>query len=87
MSLTALGDAAPGKVVNLIANDVSRFDNVSRLIHYMWSAPTSTLIVAIILSNEIGWPGVIGIAAAFTVVPIQCRSNNSLTKIAYIIQM
>ena len=56
-----------------MANDVNRFDLVSILIHHMWSAPLSALIIAYFLYNEAGYAGLIGIAAVFVVVPIQCE--------------
>lgn len=77
---TALGETAPGKIVNLVANDVNRFDLVSIFIHYMWSAPLSALIVAYILYQEIGYAGLIGIAAIFVVVPIQSYTGKLSSK-------
>ncbi|XP_063977602.1 ATP-binding cassette sub-family C member 4-like [Diachasmimorpha longicaudata] len=71
LSITALGETAPGKVVNLVANDVNRFDIVSVFIHYMWSAPLSAIIIGYFLYVEAGYAGVLGIAAVFIVVPIQ----------------
>lgn len=74
LNRTALGDTAPGKVVNLIANDVNRFEYVIALTHYMWSAPLSVLIVMYILYSEIGYTSIVGIIIMFMVVPIQCES-------------
>lgn len=79
LSVTALGETAPGKIVNLVANDVNRFDLVSVFIHHMWSAPLSALIIGYILYTEAGLAGVIGIAAVFIVVPIQCESLKNNT--------
>lgn len=73
LSQTALGDTAPGKVVNLLSNDVNRFDIVSMFIHAMWTAPLMTLIIGYLLWGEIGWAGMVGIAIVFVVVPIQCE--------------
>lgn len=73
LSRTALGDTAPGKVVNLLSNDVSRFDIVSIFVHSMWTAPLLAVIVGILLWNEIQWAGLVGIAVVFFVVPIQCE--------------
>lgn len=56
-----------------MANDVNRFDLVTIFIHYMWSAPLSALVVAYILYREVGYAGIIGIAAVFVVVPLQCE--------------
>ncbi|XP_012274704.1 probable multidrug resistance-associated protein lethal(2)03659 [Orussus abietinus] len=80
LSKTALGETAPGKVVNLVANDVNRFDLVSIFIHHMWSAPLSTLIIAYFLYTEAGYAGLIGIAAVFIVVPIQSYTGKLSSK-------
>ncbi|XP_076648329.1 ATP-binding cassette sub-family C member 4 [Halictus rubicundus] len=80
LSKTALGETAPGKVVNLVANDVNRFDLVSVFIHHMWSAPLSALIIAYFLYTEAGYAGLIGIAAVFVVVPIQSYTGKLSSK-------
>lgn len=71
MSQTALGETAPGKIVNLVANDVNRFDLVSIFIHYMWVSPLSALIITYFLYREAGYAGLIGIIPVFLVVPTQ----------------
>lgn len=75
LSQSALGDTAPGKVVNLLSNDVNRFDLVSVFIHSMWSAPLFAIVVGYLLVVEVGWAGFVGILAVFLVVPIQCKLN------------
>ena len=71
MSQTALGDTAPGKVVNLLSNDVNRFDIVSMFLNAMWTAPLMAMIVGYMLWVEVRWAGMVGIAIVFIVVPIQ----------------
>lgn len=71
LSKTALGDTASGKIVNLLSNDVSRFDIVSIFIHHMWVAPTAALIVMYFLYAEAGYAGALGIIPVFLVVPLQ----------------
>ena len=73
LSNSALGDTAAGKVVNLLSNDVSRFDIASILIHHMWIAPTSALIITYLLWTEAGIAGLIGIIPVFIVVPVQSK--------------
>jgi len=80
LNKSALGDTAPGKVVNLVANDVNRFDLVSVFIHYMWSAPLASIVIAYILYHEVGYAGLIGITAVLVVVPLQCEFNDCVTK-------
>lgn len=73
LSRTALSETASGKVVNLLSNDVSRFDIVSIFIHHMWVAPTSTLIVMYFLWSQAGYAGIVGIIPVFFVVPLQSK--------------
>ncbi|XP_066582136.1 LOW QUALITY PROTEIN: ATP-binding cassette sub-family C member 4-like [Prorops nasuta] len=80
LSTTALGETAPGKVVNLVANDVNRFELVSIVLHYMWSAPLSALIIGGVLYTKAGYAGLIGIAAVFIVVPIQSYAGKLTSK-------
>ncbi|KRT80296.1 ABC transporter ATP-binding protein, partial [Oryctes borbonicus] len=80
LSNTALGQTASGQVVNLLSNDVSRFDIVSIFIHHMWLAPTSALIVTYLLYREAGLAGVIGIIPVFLVVPLQSYTGKLSAK-------
>lgn len=73
LSQTALRENA---VVNLLSNDVNRFDLISVLLHYMWSAPLMAIIITYILWQEARWAGMIGLAVVFTIVTIQCMNMN-----------
>ncbi|CAD6221999.1 GSCOCT00005266001.2-RA-CDS [Cotesia congregata] len=80
LSTTALGETAPGKIVNLVANDVNRFDLVSIFLHHMWSAPLTTIIIGYFLYTEAGYAGILGIGAVFIVVPIQSYTGKLSSK-------
>lgn len=71
LSQTALGETETGKVVNLLSNDVNRFDWVTMFLNSMWTAPLLSIIIGILLYIEIGVAGMIGIVIVFIVVPIQ----------------
>lgn len=73
LSQTALLDTAPGKMVNLLSNDVSRFDIVTVVINSIWSAPLSTLLAGIMLWREAQWAGILGLVIVFIVVPFQSK--------------
>lgn len=75
LSQTALGETASGKVVNLLSNDVSRFDMMSLCLNVLWTAPVLTTIVAYLLWLEIGVSGLAGIVVILAVVLIQCKLN------------
>lgn len=83
LSNSALGDTAPGKVVNLLSNDVSRFDIVTIFLNSMWSAPLLTIIVGIFLWREVQWAGIVGILIVFIVVPIQSYTGKLSSKFRY----
>lgn len=71
LSQTALGDTAPGKIVNLLSNDVNRFEIVSIVCNAMWAAPLMTFIAGVILWQEVQWAGMFGLVVVFIVVPLQ----------------
>lgn len=80
LSSTALGNTSVGKVVNLLSNDVSRFDIVSVFIHSMWIAPMLTIIVAFLLYKEVGVAGLIGMLVIGVVTPIQSYTGKLASK-------
>lgn len=70
LSQTALTETSSGRLINLLSNDVDRFDFAHRFVTYLWLAPLVTIAVAYYLWLEIGWSGLIGIGVIFTVTPI-----------------
>jgi ATP-binding cassette subfamily C (CFTR/MRP) protein 4 len=80
LSATALGSTSVGKVVNLLSNDVSRFDIVSVFLHSMWLAPLLTIIVGILLYREVGEAGLVGILVIGIVTPIQSFTGKLSSK-------
>lgn len=75
LNKTALGETAPGKIVNLVANDVNRFEVVMWYLHFMWSAPISTIIVAAILYSEEKFAPLVGVLVFLLIMPIQSTSH------------
>ncbi|XP_075236312.1 ATP-binding cassette sub-family C member 4-like [Lycorma delicatula] len=67
---TTLQDISPGQVINMLSNDVSRFDAVALTSHYLWSAPLLACLIAIILYREFGWTGFIGVLVVFIMAPL-----------------
>lgn len=90
LSQTAIGQTSPGKMVNLLTNDVNRFDWALYFFHALWISPLLTIFVAYLVWFEIGLPGLIGIAVVFAVVPLlseyfnaACASNIERNKIFF----
>lgn len=70
LSHTAMAETSPGKMVNLLANDVYRFDFVTFSMNALWISPLVTFIVGCLLWLEGGFVGFIGFAVIFLVWPM-----------------
>lgn len=62
-----------GQVVNLLSNDVNRFDVASVFFHYLWLGPLETLVIAYFTYEELGVAALIGIACLLLFVPLQSK--------------
>lgn len=71
MSQSAMGDATPGKIINLLSNDVNRFDSLTKFGSALWTSPILVIAVGYLLLQEAQWAGLIGMAIVFIIVPIQ----------------
>ena len=54
LSNSALGRTTVGQMVNLLSNDVSRFDQTVICNHYLWCGPTQLVIVTCLLYQRMG---------------------------------
>ena len=68
-----LGKTTIGQMVNLMPNDVSRFDWCLMFLHYLWVGPLQTLIITCILLFVLGPSCLIGIAILILFVPLQSK--------------
>lgn len=71
LSKTALGQTTAGQMVNLLSNDVNRFDISVIFAHQLWIGPLETVIVTYFLYLQVGISAVIGVAAILFFVPLQ----------------
>lgn len=53
LNRTSLGDTTVGQVVNLLSNDVGRFDTVLINVHYLWIAPVELIVVTYLMYREV----------------------------------
>ncbi len=61
-------------MINLISNDVSRFDQVFGYLHYLWIGPLQIIITTLILYFNIGISSLVGMLVLLIIVPIQRKS-------------
>ncbi|XP_017121302.1 probable multidrug resistance-associated protein lethal(2)03659 [Drosophila elegans] len=71
LSRTALGDTTTGQVVNLISNDLGRFDRALITFHYLWLGPLELLISSYFLYQQIGIASLYGIGILLLYLPFQ----------------
>lgn len=70
-------------MVNLLSNDVNRFDRAFGFVHHLWIGPLQTLIVTGYLISEIGvWPAIVGIVSMLIYAPLQGKCESE--KLSYV---
>nr|UEO57357.1 ABCC3 [Conogethes punctiferalis] len=79
MNNNALGDTAAGKVVNILSNDMQRFDLAFLFMHYIWIIPLQLAAVCYLGYMQAGFAALIGLAAlAIIALPVQGVIGNQL---------
>jgi hypothetical protein len=74
LSKSAQGKTAAGQVVNLLSNDVNRFDFVTLFLHFVWITPIQTIVITYFIWEAVGWSALIGVLAIFLqTVPVQSK--------------
>ncbi|KZC06945.1 Multidrug resistance-associated protein 4 [Dufourea novaeangliae] len=71
LSRTALGETTVGQAVNLLSNDVNRFDVSIIFLHYLWIGPLETIIIMYFMYREVEVSAVIGVATLLMFIPLQ----------------
>ncbi|XP_050058893.1 ATP-binding cassette sub-family C member 4-like isoform X5 [Aphis gossypii] len=80
LSQKSLEEITTGKVINLISNDVSRFDQGMTILHYIWIGPLTTVVVTYFLWQEIGVSSIIGVSAFLFFIPLQYWLGQKLSQ-------
>ena len=77
LSNTALGQTTVGQMVNLLSNDVKRFDQAVMFLHYLWAGPLQLTIITVLLYQKIGPSALVGAALLILAVPLQSNFKTS----------
>nr|AJD79132.1 ABCC3 [Pectinophora gossypiella] len=72
MNNGSLGETTAGKVVNILSNDLQRFDLAFLFMHYIWIIPIQMIAVCYLGFMQAGYAALIGIVALILIaLPIQ----------------
>ncbi|XP_066143763.1 probable multidrug resistance-associated protein lethal(2)03659 isoform X2 [Euwallacea fornicatus] len=71
LSKTALAQTTVGQVVNLLSNDVNRFDVAMIFAHHLWLGPVQTALCTYLMYLQVGISAVIGVVALIVFIPLQ----------------
>ncbi|GBP41934.1 Probable multidrug resistance-associated protein lethal(2)03659 [Eumeta japonica] len=75
LSISATGDTTAGKLVNLMSNDVARFDYAFMFLNHLWVLPLQLAVVSYLMYLVTGFAALIGIVAIIIICfPIQGES-------------
>ncbi|XP_065085908.1 ATP-binding cassette sub-family C member 4-like [Ochlerotatus camptorhynchus] len=71
LTTTLSADGLSGRIINLMSNDVSRFDYAIIFLNDLWKGPVELVIVSVLVYRLIGPTGLIGIAILLLFIPGQ----------------
>uniref|UniRef100_A0AAR2K3Q2 Cystic fibrosis transmembrane conductance regulator n=1 Tax=Pygocentrus nattereri TaxID=42514 RepID=A0AAR2K3Q2_PYGNA len=71
LSSVAMGQTTTGQIVNLLSNDVNKFDEVTIFLHFLWVGPLQAAAVIGLLWQEIGPSCLAGFAVLVFLMPLQ----------------
>ncbi|KAM5288773.1 ATP-binding cassette sub-family C member 4 isoform 1-T1 [Ctenodactylus gundi] len=71
LSNMAMGKTTTGQIVNLLSNDVNKFDQVTIFLHFLWAGPLQAIAVTALLWMEIGISCLAGMAVLIILLPLQ----------------
>ncbi|XP_055588089.1 ATP-binding cassette sub-family C member 4-like [Uranotaenia lowii] len=60
-----------GKVLNLLSNDVGKFDVALAFVHDLWKGPMESILLGYLIYREIGISGIIGMSFLLGFIPLQ----------------
>uniref|UniRef100_A0A3P8TKI0 Multidrug resistance-associated protein 4 n=1 Tax=Amphiprion percula TaxID=161767 RepID=A0A3P8TKI0_AMPPE len=71
LNCESMGRTTTGQIVNLLSNDVNRFDEVTANLHYLWVGPLQAVVIIVLLWEEIGPSCLAGVAVIALMMPLQ----------------
>lgn len=70
-SKSAMVDGINGRLINLLSNDLGKFDIAMCFVHDLWKGPAEAILLGYFIYLEIGIAGIIGMAFLLSFIPLQ----------------
>ncbi|XP_068446641.1 ATP-binding cassette sub-family C member 4-like isoform X2 [Clinocottus analis] len=80
LSSSAMGKTTTGQIVNLLSNDVNKFDDVTIFLHFLWVGPLQAAAVVGLLWVEIGPSCLAGMVVLLFLMPTQTMFGRLFSK-------
>ncbi|XP_017337542.1 multidrug resistance-associated protein 4 isoform X1 [Ictalurus punctatus] len=80
LNSVAMGKTSTGQTVNLLSNDVHKFDEVTIFLHFLWVGPLQAVAVVFLLWQEIGPSCLAGMAVIIFLLPLQSLFGKLFSK-------
>ncbi|KAF4079997.1 hypothetical protein AMELA_G00165440 [Ameiurus melas] len=80
LNSVAMGKTTTGQTVNLLSNDVHKFDEVTIFLHFLWVGPLQAVAVVFLLWQEIGPSCLAGMAVLIFLLPLQSLFGKLFSK-------
>uniref|UniRef100_A0A667ZNZ1 Cystic fibrosis transmembrane conductance regulator n=1 Tax=Myripristis murdjan TaxID=586833 RepID=A0A667ZNZ1_9TELE len=80
LSSAAMGKTTTGQIVNLLSNDVNKFDEVTIFLHFLWVGPLQAAAVVGLLWIEIGPSCMAGMVVLIFLMPMQTMFGRLFSK-------
>jgi len=73
LKVNSLDQTSTGQILNLMSNDVNRFDTSLIYIPFLWIGPLETVIVMYLLWQEVSVSSLLGVTTLVIFIPLQCQ--------------
>ncbi|XP_059156862.1 ATP-binding cassette sub-family C member 4-like isoform X7 [Physella acuta] len=83
LSNKAMGETTTGQIVNLMSNDVNRFDQAVVFLHFLWVGPLQAIAVLVILWHELGPSVLAGFFVLLLLIPVQGFMGKLFSKLRH----
>uniref|UniRef100_A0A8C5FNE8 Multidrug resistance-associated protein 4-like n=1 Tax=Gadus morhua TaxID=8049 RepID=A0A8C5FNE8_GADMO len=81
----ALAKTTTGQIVNLLSNDVNKFDEVTLYLHFLWLGPLQALAVMLLLLFLIGPSCLAGMTVLVVLIPVQTVFGRLFSTLRYVV--